>query len=455
MDPGAGPSDPFKRSGKVRRSPTQRAMSLPDIEADIEAFEVAALPTQTQGQKRKETTPPSAVAKKRQTGDDPPASDDESEEEVAVMPGRIEDSDYRGKCLKIKSISSDLIRWSNSQYKSRKLTNPQVLEIKSKLADITEVLESIQLEASYMAGRIAERSDIKQKIEEAMTGAMKDVPMGAPAGRPTFAEIARGPRVPRITGVSSVTAPKVIFVRSEGDQQDVDQVKEIIKKSIRPSKLGINIKRVVKTARGVMVEAESQDQLEKLKTCPELGNKGLVFDKPKKRKPRIMIYDVDPPEDENEMLEDIFEQNMTDSDIDMESFKKEFTVVHKYGRRDPKDKRVALVVECSARVRNEVRKRDRIYVGWQSCRLKDYNPVVRCYKCQQFGHVAKYCRNKDVCPLCAEAHKEADCRNKNKAPKCANCLTAKRASNHSLTDPKCPEFIRATKIAYERIDYES
>lgn len=66
-----------------------------------------------------------------------------------------------------------------------------------------------------------------------------------------------------MTGGQKILAAKVIFVKSEKDDIDIDQVKDVIKTSVRPGKLGVNIRRVVKTARGVMIEAESAEQLEK------------------------------------------------------------------------------------------------------------------------------------------------------------------------------------------------
>lgn len=96
----------------------------------------------------------------------------------------------------------------------------------------------------------------------------------------------------------------------------------------------------------------------------------VVFDKPKKRNPRLMIYDVEPHDDKEKLIDDIYDQNMGDTDIDMEAFKKEFLVVHEYKRKDPKDTRVAMVVECSARVRHIIRRNDRVYTGWQSCRIR-------------------------------------------------------------------------------------
>ena len=47
--------------------------------------------------------------------------------------------------------------------------------------------------------------------------------------------------------------------------------------------------------------------------------------------------------------------------------------------------------------------------------------VIRCNKCQVFGHTSKKCRSKTLkCPHCAGPHTHAQCRNR-KNRKCANC----------------------------------
>jgi len=40
--------------------------------------------------------------------------------------------------------------------------------------------------------------------------------------------------------------------------------------------------------------------------------------------------------------------------------------------------------------------------------------VVACYKCQDYGHVAKHCRKDSACAVCAEAHQTKDCPARNR-----------------------------------------
>lgn len=151
---------------------------------------------------------------------------------------------------------------------------------------------------------------------------------------PSYADVVA---FPKKTGMKQkVSACRAVFVKSKDNKHNVDEVKDTIKKTVRPRDLGVNIKRVVIMARGVLVETEGDDQLLKLKKCTALEQKGLIVEKPKKRSPRIIIFDVDNEEEET-IVEDSFVQNMKDTNTTIDDFKKDFRCVYKYKKRDPKD----------------------------------------------------------------------------------------------------------------------
>lgn len=120
------------------------------------------------------------------------------------------------------------------------------------------------------------------------------------------------------------------MVRSSNEKQDLETVRNVMESSIRLSKIGINIKRVTKTARVIMIENEGSEQLERLKCCDEMKGMGMIVIKPKRQNPRLMVYDVEISENEPDMIEDIYKQNVNSETINLDTFKIEFRCVHKY-----------------------------------------------------------------------------------------------------------------------------
>ena len=108
---------------------------------------------------------------------------------------------------------------------------------------------------------------------------------------------------------------------------------------------------------------------------------GLRVDRPSKKKPVIMIYDVSAELNDEEVKDEVFTKSMRDSQIRREEFEEEFVLRHKHKDARSLGKRVHIVAECSVRVRTWLRGRERIFIGWQSCRVKDYVDVARSYKC--------------------------------------------------------------------------
>lgn len=153
------------------------------------------------------------------------------------------------------------------------------------------------------------------------------------------------------------------------------------------------------------------------------------------------------------MLQDRDKRNK----IQEQEFKEEFTVKHKYNDSKSQCGKVHIVVECSVRVRNWLRKQEKIYVEWQCCRVKDYVDVARCYKCQRYGHIAKHCTAvKPCCSHCAGEHEFKECENKRKkgAACCANCKRENRAdTKHEAGSKNCPAYEKAVKRHNEKIDY--
>lgn len=101
-----------------------------------------------------------------------------------------------------------------------------------------------------------------------------------------------------------------------------------------------------------------------------------------------------------------------------------------------------LVLNIEANMARILQQRGRILIGFNSCRVEDYRPVIRCGNCQAYGHTKDRCRYERVCAFCTGHHSSETCKLKEKHDnhKCINCQGARNNFPHAANSSKCPAF---------------
>lgn len=120
-----------------------------------------------------------------------------------------------------------------------------------------------------------------------------------------------------------------------------------------------------------------------------------------------------------------------------------------------------VVLELDAPSFDAIMKLQRVYIGWERCRVVENINVKRCYNCSEYGHLASSCEKPVCCPRCAECHEISEC--VSDFVKCVNCdkmnslRTAKSDHladiHHSSWSQKCPIYIKRFNKARQNIDY--
>lgn len=84
-----------------------------------------------------------------------------------------------------------------------------------------------------------------------------------------------------------------------------------------------------------------------------------------------------------------------------------------------------------------------IYIGLARCLARPFTSVLRCRRCQAFGHTTKACKFEENCDNCGNSHGDSDCSD---APHCINCNSHNNqhgtvfATNHKASENICPTF---------------
>lgn len=134
----------------------------------------------------------------------------------------------------------------------------------------------------------------------------------------------------------------------------------------------------------------------------------------------MIIYNIPTDLEDKEIKELIYEQNFIEN-MTKQEFEEEFKLKFRTGPRDKK--MVHHVVEVGPKTRKLLIQKKKVYVAFSSADIKDYIVVARCMKCQDLGHIAKYCTQKEICSHCGkEDHKKVECPKKDLPAACIPCM---------------------------------
>lgn len=102
-----------------------------------------------------------------------------------------------------------------------------------------------------------------------------------------------------------------------------------------------------------------------------------------------------------------------------------------------------LVINIEANMARILTQDGRILIGFNSCRIEEYRPVIRCGHCQRYGHTSARCRYEQACAYCKGIHETENCKYREtpNKHKCINCAGTREDFPHAANSSKCPVFL--------------
>jgi len=250
--------------------------------------------------------------------------------------------------------------------------------------------------------------------------------------------------------------PLLAYPRNEG-MSSAETIDTIMAK-VNPKEMGIKVSRYGPINNGgVVLELGTNEHRDKV--MERLG-RDLDVRLPKKRRPKVIIYDIPKNWTDQQLSEEVYEMNFREpGGADVEDFKANFRPLFKTGPRKVGGKErsnTEWVVEVSGNMLKQLLHKGRLYHGWETSKVKEHVIIVRCFKCQRFGHFAKDCKCEvDTCGHCAvEGHIVKDCPDLRKPPTCANCKRNKKPHNHNTKAKTCSAYISEQNRIQRDVDYE-
>lgn len=191
------------------------------------------------------------------------------------------------------------------------------------------------------------------------------------------------------------------------DKEESSKTRTRLMEVVKPRQLGLKINNVREVRKGGIAISLPKDST---LTTQELSTKmagAYTVQEPGRKQPRMLIFDVSSDMTEEDVVGCIYAQNMTGRMTEAE-FRQGFGLAFRTG---PRGKAlVNWVATVAPEIRAELLRLGHVCIEWSRCKVKDFPVISRCFNCQSFGHVSKYCKSKAVCGHCAtEGHDTKDC----------------------------------------------
>ncbi|XP_023312125.1 uncharacterized protein LOC111692378 [Anoplophora glabripennis] len=324
-----------------------------------------------------------------------------------------------------------------------KKLNTVVKKQTSRIETLTEELLMLTKKFDKLEEKSTKQSNV---IESAVIEIKSNVNT-----KPLYSQTVTGNKV---NGKNTSNSKDPVLIVKPKEVQSSDKTKKEIKEKIDPSRLGAGVAGLREAHRGqVVIRCGNEEAREKIqnKICEEMSG-DYDIRKPNLKYPRIKIIGVNEEDDDTDdnLLNAIKDQNLTEHGSE-EGFHLKIIKRIKKANRE-----ITLILEADSKTHNILLNKGKIFIGWSRGKAYDYVHVVRCFKCFGFNHMAKDCKNNNICYKCSLEH-TGEC--KARYNKCINCSNAiekykiKIKDNHNALDPKCPCYIRILNSIKRKIDY--
>ncbi|KAL7294949.1 hypothetical protein TKK_0011660 [Trichogramma kaykai] len=325
-----------------------------------------------------------------------------------------------------------------------------------------DLLWDLAIENKYLLSRIGDLEAEKARISVEQRARATLYSERVKAGTPNKKKASDGKMTPNKKALNKKPPPgktvnnnkksrKTFTAIAKGKPGENMELKSKVFNKLDPVNSNIHVEAVRTRRDGTLViEACSRSDLEKvLGAAAELDKEGIELKERTKRSPRDIVYDIPNDYTENYVLDAISKQNKElwgDDELSAGAL----TLSFKPG--GARDGCTNWVFEVTPAVRLKLMDQGKLYIGMSRCKVEDFVRITRCYKCQEIGHISRYCKEEgDTCAFCAEPHSSKTCTSKDTI-RCALCKRQGKSDDHKL-GPGCPLYKQALKAYTNTIDY--
>lgn len=358
----------------------------------------------------------------------------------------------RQVCESVNKNEQEIIKFClDSRNKIGKAETTQITGVVKK---IVQAVTDLGLQLSVLHGRLVEVKESKGMLEstiEANTLSILGIVSQSKQSelqreKPTFASILTSKKFDKTLKADNSV---VVFPLDKTSGKNPEDMHTDLKKVLNPVAEGIKITSTRKLGtKGLLIRTEEKQDLNALLESPKFKDLGLSVSRPTKKMPRLALYGVPSEMTSEEIGQSLIKLNkLEESEVN-----DQLKFIFKFGKRDQIT--TNHVIQVSPELRKKLIKLGKIFLGWSCCRVEDHIQISRCYKCNGFGHVGKFCKQtSSSCSHCSGDHDVKDCQKKNEAPCCVNCKRFKLQHEHAASDRNCPSYLNALSGLINKTEY--
>lgn len=184
--------------------------------------------------------------------------------------------------------------------------------------------------------------------------------------------------------------------------------KNLVKEKVNIKRLPVGITKIKKGSKGsIILGCESEKEIIRFKeTVQEKLGEDFDIVEPIKKKPKLKIINISEEImklNDEDIIESIKKQNEIEGKVGGSYIKivkkiikgKKEDKIQTRGRRRREDG--SLIIEVDKWTHKQIKRREKLNIGWRKCTVFEYHNVKRCFKCWGYYHIAKNCTRRDTC----------------------------------------------------------
>lgn len=239
----------------------------------------------------------------------------------------------------------------------------------------------------------------------------------------------------------------IISIQDKTNSKDVIG---LLKETVQPSDVDGGFKNIKALRNGsVLIESYSKNQQNKLeqilKSKTDINVKGN-----QNTNPMFLIGGIEKGYNKEDFLNELIRLN---SDIEIElgqNVRDKITVITKRTCRNQNKEN--WILQATPEIAKWFLKRERVIFDLVNVYVEEHYNLAVCFKCSRFGHISKFCHDKECCHKCGKEHKAKDCQETDLS--CPNCERMKYENkNHSSRSFECPVYQRKLENYKSTINY--